>query len=237
VGPEVFGEDYLHFYETWLTDDASDRQTELLWRVLALEPGRDVLDLACGHGRIADRLAARGARVTGLDADEFFLAKAREGGADVEYLHGDMRELPWNEPRFDAVVLWFTAFGYFDEAANAELLRSIRCVLRDGGRLVMDLNHLPALLRRLASQSWVRRGADVLLDEREWHPETSVMTTRRTVIRDGSVREFAFDVRMYMPAELSALLREAGFSAVELLGMGGEPLTADDWRLLAVAHA
>jgi cyclopropane fatty-acyl-phospholipid synthase-like methyltransferase len=33
--------------------------TELIWRLLELEPGMEVLDLACGHGRIANVLAAR----------------------------------------------------------------------------------------------------------------------------------------------------------------------------------
>lgn len=112
VGPDVFGEDYLHFYETWLTDDVSDRQAELLWRLLDLHEGSDVLDLACGHGRIANRLATRGARVTGLDADAFFVERARAAGTGAQYLHGDMRALPWSDARFDAVVLWFTALPF-----------------------------------------------------------------------------------------------------------------------------
>ncbi|MGH8860652.1 MAG: hypothetical protein ACRDVG_05365 [Jatrophihabitantaceae bacterium] len=34
VGPEAFGEDYLYFYETWLTPERDDSQTELVWRLL-----------------------------------------------------------------------------------------------------------------------------------------------------------------------------------------------------------
>jgi ubiquinone/menaquinone biosynthesis C-methylase UbiE len=233
----VFGEDYLYFYETFLTDEVSDRQTDLIWRLLELEPGADVLDLACGHGRIASRLAARGARVTGLDADEFFLARARESGGDVEYLHGDMRALPWTEPRFDAVVMWFTVFGYFDDETNAEVLRGARRVLRSGGRLLIELNHLPWVLGHFRAQSWRRRDADAALDEFEWNPRTSVMTTRRTYLRAGSVREISYGVRMYMPAELRDLLLAAGFSRVDLLNLDGEQLTSDDRRLIVRAHA
>jgi SAM-dependent methyltransferase len=237
VGPEVFGEDYLYFYETWLTDEVSDRQAELIWRLLELHEGSHVLDLACGYGRIANRLAARGARVTGLDADAYFLERARAGGPDVEYRLGDMRELPWAEPRFDGVVLWFTAFGYFDDATNASVLRGIKRVLRGGGRLVLDINHMPRLLATLHPQQFFRRDSDVALDEYEWHPETSVLTTRRTYIRGGAIREISYDVRLYMPAELRALLLQAGFAEVELLGPTGEPLTAEDRRLTAVARA
>jgi SAM-dependent methyltransferase len=237
VGPEVFGEAYLYFYETILTDEVSDAQTELIWRVLELEPRAAVLDLACGHGRISNRLAARGANVTGFDADEFFLAKAREGGAGVDYVHGDMRALPWGEPRFDAALLWFTAFGYFDEATNGAILAGIRRILHDGGRLLIELNHLPWVLAHLQRQSWLRRGSDVAIDDYEWNPQTSVMTTRRTYIRDGSVQELSYDVRMYMPAELRDLVLAAGFSRADLLNREGEPLTAEDRRLLVRAHA
>jgi SAM-dependent methyltransferase len=237
VGPDVFGEDYLYFYETWLGDEVSDRQADLIRRLLELAPGDEVLDLACGHGRIAARLAAGGARVTGLDADEYFLERARASGGDVEYLRGDMRALPWKEPRFDAVLLWFTAFGYFDDATNAAVLAGIRRLLRPGGRLLLDLNYLPHVLRHGWRQFFQRRDADALLDELAWEPQTSVMHTHRTVLRSGNVREIDYDVRMYMPAELRALLVAAGFDRVDLFREDGEPLTDEARRVVAVAWA
>jgi len=239
VGPEAFGEDYLYFYELMLTDEVSDRQAELVFRLLRLEAGADVLDLACGHGRIANRLAARGARVTGLDADAFFLARARDDaaarGVDVEYVEGDMRTLPWEEASFDAVLLWFTTFGYFDDDGNRAVLHEVRRVLRRGGRALLDLNHLPWVLSHFQRQAFTRRGADVSVDDYVWHPETSLMDTHRVVVRDGVVRETPYSVRMFMPVELRGLLLEAGFEQVDLLGPSGDPLTADDRRLLALA--
>ena len=56
----------------------------------------------------------RGARVTGLDLAEAFLAEARvdalRRGVEVEYVVGDMQAIPWRA-RFDVVLNWFTAFG------------------------------------------------------------------------------------------------------------------------------
>jgi SAM-dependent methyltransferase len=234
VGPEAFGEDYLYFYEPLLTDERSDREADLVWRVLELEPGADVLDLACGHGRIASRLAARGARVIGLDADAYFLERA---GGDVEYVLGDMRALPWAEPRFDAVLLWFSAFGYFDDASNLDVLRGIRCVLRDGGRFAMEMNNPPRILATLQHQAYIRRGADVALDDFEFDEDRSVMQTRRTYIRGGHVREISYEIRLYMPDELRELLLATGFERVELLNQDGDPLTSTDRRLIAVARA
>jgi SAM-dependent methyltransferase len=238
VGPEIFGEDYLYFYDgAVLTPERDEREAELVWQVLELQQGDEMLDLACGHGRIANRLAERGARVTGLDADPYFLEVARSYGSDAEFVEGDMRGLPWDGPRFDAVALWFTAFGYFDEATNADVLRGIRRVLRDGGRLAIELNHLPRILATFQRQSWIRHDDDVALDEHEFLADRSVMHTRRTYVRGGTVREVDYEVRMYMPAELRELLLRAGFSRVELLGRDGGPLTAESGRLIAVGYA
>ncbi|HEX6472348.1 MAG TPA: methyltransferase domain-containing protein, partial [Streptosporangiaceae bacterium] len=117
----VFGDDYLRFYAEQL-EERADADADLIWRLLDLEPGMEVLDLACGHGRIANRLAARGCRLTGLDATPHFLELARADAADrgvaVSYIDGDMRSLPWEDGRFDRVINWFTAFGYFEDAGN-----------------------------------------------------------------------------------------------------------------------
>jgi 2-polyprenyl-3-methyl-5-hydroxy-6-metoxy-1,4-benzoquinol methylase len=99
-----------------------------VWNLLGLADGAEVLDLACGHGRIANRLAGMGARVTGLDATPLFLdlgrADARRRGVTVDYVHGDMRAIPWTD-RFEAVVSWFTAYGYFDDAQNRTVLAQV----------------------------------------------------------------------------------------------------------------
>jgi len=114
---ELFDEDYLLFLTARQSEESDDADAALVAELLGDVAGARILDLGCGHGRIANRLAARGARVTGLDATPLFLDRAREDaarrGVDVDFVAGDMRALPWAW-RFDAVVSWFTAFGYFD---------------------------------------------------------------------------------------------------------------------------
>ncbi len=66
----LFDDDYLYFYEQLLTPERSDDEAELIWRLGELGPGSDVLDAPCGHGRLSNRLAGRGCRVTGLDRSE-----------------------------------------------------------------------------------------------------------------------------------------------------------------------
>ncbi|HEX2297552.1 MAG TPA: class I SAM-dependent methyltransferase, partial [Pseudonocardiaceae bacterium] len=134
---DMFDEDYLYFYESIIGHVQSDADVALIWRLLDPGHGIDVLDLPCGHGRIANRLAARSCRVTGVDIAPAFLDRARQDAAErgvaVDYRHGDMRALPWAE-HFDIVVNWFTSFGYFGDKDNMLVLREIAKVLRPGGR-------------------------------------------------------------------------------------------------------
>ena len=81
---EVFDDDYLYFYEARLAAEPSDRETEQILAMLDLPPEATVLDAPCGHGRIANRLAARGLRVVGLDTNQGFLELARRDAADSE---------------------------------------------------------------------------------------------------------------------------------------------------------
>lgn len=236
---DTFDEDYLYFYGPALAG-ASEAEAGLISRLAQLGEGTDVLDLGCGHGRISGRLAALGARVTGLDATPMFLAQARADavahGLDVEYVEGDMRALPWPEPRFDCVVSWFTSFGYFDDEQNRRVLAEAHRVLRPGGRLLIEANNLPELFTRWAPTVLVERDGNFAIDRPRFDPITGRALTERIIVRDGRVRRFHFSVRMFLAAELADWLRQAGFTTVEFYDRSGEPLTADGRRMIAVAR-
>jgi ubiquinone/menaquinone biosynthesis C-methylase UbiE len=236
---EVFNDDYLYFYGPDL-EEVSDAQAETVWRLLELQPGMDVLDLACGHGRIANRLAQRGARVTGLDATPLFLEHARRDaakrGIEVDYVSGDMRSLPWPEHRFERVISWFTSFGYFDDTENQKVLSEAHRVLRPGGLLLVENNNLAELLPRWLPAVVVERDGDFMIDRSIFEPATGRAVTERTCVRDGQVRQFNFSVRMFIAVELKGWLLAAGFDSVDLLDHDGAALTAGSGRMVSVAH-
>lgn len=59
------------FWDQWMGDEGNDFQRLLVWepteRMLDIQSGERVLDVACGNGNFSRRLAARGARVVGID--------------------------------------------------------------------------------------------------------------------------------------------------------------------------
>lgn len=234
----LFDEDYLYFYG----DILSARQAgeiDVIWRLLGLQPGMEVLDLACGHGRIANELAARGCAVTGLDATALFIEMARkdaaERGLTVTYVHGDMRTLPWTR-RFDRVVNWFTAFGYFDDDGNREVLAQVARALRPGGVFALEMNNRDFVLRRSQPSSVHERDGNLLIDRHRYEVPTGRMLTERLIVRDGHVRRVPFFVRYFTYTELRDWLVAAGFAAVDGYDDSGNELTLDSRRMIVVAR-
>lgn len=123
---------------------ASEYQRQRAWRdwetaFSALPPlkGRTVIDLGCAVGDLAAELAARGARVIGLDANDELLAVARERGIpNAEFRHADLREPLDLGAGFAADGIWSSfAAAYFPDLATA--LDGWRRVLRPGGWIAL----------------------------------------------------------------------------------------------------
>ena len=110
----------------------------------AATAGTTALDLACGTGDIAFRLADRGARVVGMDITLRMLELAavkreREAtGGGVMLVAGDMMSLPFANGAFDVVT---TGYGIRNVPVIAPALAEIARVLKPGGLfLSLDFN-------------------------------------------------------------------------------------------------
>ena len=106
------------------------------WRRITVEEvvrsGDRVLDACCGTGDLAIAARARGADVVGLDFSERMLERARAKDAGIEWVRGDMLDLPFEDGAFDAVTVGFGVRNVTDLEAG---LRELRRVLRIGGRV------------------------------------------------------------------------------------------------------
>lgn len=100
--------------------------------------GDRVLDLCCGTGIVACRIAGSGATVTGIDLDASRLAKARERaaseGVNVKWIEGTAEALPFREPAFDLVTCQ-QGLQFVTDRTRA--VREIKRVLVPGGRAVL----------------------------------------------------------------------------------------------------
>jgi SAM-dependent methyltransferase len=100
----------------------------------AVRPGERVLDVGCGAGATTLALAARGARVTGIDISGPMLARARTRaeavGADAAFVLADATQHRF-DPEHD---LLFSRFGVMFFADPIAAFRNLRGGLRDTGR-------------------------------------------------------------------------------------------------------
>jgi demethylmenaquinone methyltransferase/2-methoxy-6-polyprenyl-1,4-benzoquinol methylase len=108
-----------------------DRRWRSLTARLVVEPGDRVLDACCGTGDLALAAARAGGRVTGLDFSERMLERARRKSADVEWVRGDLLELPFEDGSFDGVTV---GFGVRNVSDLSRALSELRRVLRPGGK-------------------------------------------------------------------------------------------------------
>jgi hypothetical protein len=135
-----------------------------------------------------------------------------------------MRQLPWTG-RFDRVVNWSTAFGYFDDTANRVVLEGIVRVLQPGGRLVMDLDNLTSFLAAYCRSRVVAasENGDMLVDRYHLDALTGRFEAERTVIRGGRARQIGFVKRLLGFPELRDWLLAAGFATVAGYGNKHSP--------------
>ncbi|PSQ17808.1 class I SAM-dependent methyltransferase [Halobacteriales archaeon QS_8_69_26] len=234
---------YLPTVGELLGPERAEADAEFLATHLDLSAGDRVLDAPCGHGRHANRLAERGYEVAGLDRSPEFLDRARTDARDrgvagaVEYVEGDLRDLPWDDDEFDAAYNVFTSFGFFDEAGNRRVLSELARVLRPGGRLVMEMADKEAMLFDYRPESVTELEDGYLVETREYDPTTSRNHTERVTVLDGAVSEGTYEVRVYGYRELKWLLEDAGFRVLDLFGnMDGEDYSLETGRLCVVAE-
>jgi ubiquinone/menaquinone biosynthesis C-methylase UbiE len=100
--------------------------------------GDRVLDVACGTGIVACRIAGTGAKVTAIDRDEARLAQAKvratEESVPVTFRHGDATAMKLAAGSFDLVTCQQGLQFFADRAAGAKELRR---VIASGGRAVI----------------------------------------------------------------------------------------------------
>ena len=105
--------------------------------------GDRILEVACGTGQVARRLARRGWRVTGLDLKPGMLAFLQESaareGLPIETLCSDMTTLS-SEAKFGAAYNPMSSFRLLQTDDDAEThLRAMAAVLEPGGIYVLDM--------------------------------------------------------------------------------------------------
>ena len=182
---------------------------DVRWRRLAaraaVRPGDRVLDAACGTGDLAlADLRAGATAVVGLDFSEAMLARARRKAPQLEWVQGDMLEMPFADASFDAATV---GFG-IRNVADLELAPSRAAPGAAARRAARDpRDHPPAGPLRPFYSLWFDRVVPLL---------------GRLLPGGEAYTYLPASVKRFPPAdELAELMRAAGFDEVEFRRLGG----------------
>ena len=93
-----------------------------------------LLDVGCGSGLFSSLAQAKGADVTGIDASTPLIEQAKERNAAINFLTGEMEELPFADSTFD-IVCGFNSIQYAESVKHA--LIEAKRVLKEKGKLVI----------------------------------------------------------------------------------------------------
>lgn len=179
-----------------------------------------VIDVGCGGGILAESLALRGAKVTGIDMGEAPLAVARlhalESGVDVNYEQITAEEKALQMPGEFAVVTCMEMLEHVPDPSS--VVRACAQLVKPGGDV-----YFSTINRNPKSYVFAILGAEYILK-----------------LLPKGTHDYSKFIR---PSELAQWLREAGLELREITGMTYNPLTkhyklnANDVSVNYLVHA
>ena len=218
----------LKFHLDQSTDAASrkltfvDRSVDWLGSRLGVGQGFRIADFGCGPGLYATRLAAKGARVTGIDFSEGSLRyaeqSARSQGFCIDFVHANYLEYT-SESRFDAIIMIYCDFCALSASRRSLLLRTFTGHLADGGVVVLDVSSESAYAQRRALSTYghvPKNGFWAAEDYYEFLASHNAVRELSKGLRSGKQEQI---VRLNanrdrLPPELTQRAREIGMSMV-----------------------
>jgi len=164
--------------------------------------GKTVLDVGCGGGILSEAMAARGAKVTGIDLADKPLKVAQlhllESGRDVEYQKIAAEELARQRPQHYDVVTCMELLEHVPDPAAT--VRACAELAKPGGWMFFA-----TINRNPKSYLFAVVGAEYVLK-----------------LLPRGTHDYA---KFIKPSELSAMCRNAALSVVDIVGMTYNPLT------------
>jgi len=208
------------------TDTIDEHVGWIFSEALDGRPAR-VLDLGCGPGLYAHRLASLGCDVVGLDFSPASIRHAEQvaedNGLRCRFIHADVRDEGFGDG-FDLVMMIFGQINVFPRDRAMEILAKAHAALEPGGRLLLEVQVAETIREGgEAGPSWYSAPSGlfsdrphVVLQENFWDARARASTTRFMVVdaETGAVSSYALSNEAYTEEELDSFLLKAGFREV-----------------------
>lgn len=197
-----------------------------------MAPGKRVLELAAGTGRLAIPLIRDGAEYTGIEISPEFCSQAEkkllQHQMDAKFIQGDIRELNLNET-FDLIFIGFNSFLHLLQDNDAEsCLRCVKKHMHKDTIFVIDIFvPNPLFLYRPETRFPVMEYIDSITGELTNVEETSVydpdsginkITWFYNTPTKTDDKIYSFTMRMYFPDTMNRLIVDSGLTIQKMMG-------------------
>lgn len=226
-----------------------DREIENLLSRGVLKSRDRVLDLGCGPGFYATRLAKKGIKVTGVDISsrsiDYARNKARGDNLDIEYVNNSFFDIDYSG-EFDVVMQIYGEVNTFSDIERDLFLAKVHNALNPGGLFVFDLSTRAQRMKEGAVNHWHvfegglwRPGKHVILEEGFDYPEEDVWLDQYIVIDENGITVYRDWFHDYSLETILPVLGRAGFSVMQIWGdLTGTPYSGEgDWIALVARKA
>ena len=236
-------------------NDVASRRPETIqksvdWIIatLKLQAGNSVLDLGCGPGLYAARLAEKGLHVTGVDYSRRSIAYATQYAAehhlDICYRYQDYLTLE-DENLYDAALLIYGDFCPLSAEQREKLLDNVQRALKPGGYFALDVT-TPIHRQKCGNKNgWYavetgfwKPGPHLVLEEGFAYPEQSIFLDQSIVIEEnGKISVYRNWFQDFTRETITEELERAGFAVHSVWNdLLGTPFTENTEWIGLVAH-
>jgi SAM-dependent methyltransferase len=230
--------------------DTIDASASWIIETLGLQAGDAVLDLGCGPGLYATRLAQRGLAVSGVDYAQRSITYAREfateHGLSIDYQWQNYLTLE-DENLFDAVLLIFGDYCTFTPDDRLKLLGIVHRALRPGGHFILDVSTRVLRDRYGLKNGWYvsqggfwRPGPHLVLESGFDYPQQAIWLDQYIIIEpSGKMTVYRNWFQDYDRASIIAELAAGSFDVQSVWGdLTGTPFSEEgEWIGLVAKQA
>src|SRR3989344_2064629 len=238
---------YGTVYTAMRTFEKKDAEKEIegVLNLLKPEPNSHIIDWCGGWGRHAIPLAKRGFQVTVLDFSAEYLERAREyakrEGVEINTVCADFRHTPTGIQADYAANLFTAGLGYFGEDSDILALTSLYSALKPEARILIDTMSLFWMAVNFKENNWdeTSNGKKRYFQRRAMDFWTNTEKARDIYqdVEVGTEQTRHVELKLYCPADLSHILKVAGFTPRELFGgFDGSDFSFNSKRLVMTAQ-
>lgn len=210
------------FYGQFFSDLTMTGYTAVEQLIMPYIPNSSViLDLCCGDGQVASILSEKGYNVYGIDISEKMIEKAKLNAPKASFKVGDASDFTY-DISFDAVISTLDSINHITNRNDVEaVFKNIGKVLKEGGLFYFDIRNEDGYKCLFDKQCFSVIEKEQVLTYQSFYNEKDKIGIMKGVYfqyKDTWKREdFCVIQRCYLEEELSMILRNSGFEAIEVI--------------------